>query len=188
MLSRRQTGSAGFTLIELMIAITILGILTAFALPNYSQWIANTRVRTAATGLQNGLMLAKAEAVARNAKVQLVMTNTDPTAANVNMVTASATGKSWMVRRYHADGIYAAGDFIQGRSNAGDGANTSVTAGQSSFVFTGSSSMSPIPAASLAVNVAGTGASRPLRVTVSPGSAIRMCDPALSIATSTMGC
>ncbi len=188
MLARRQTGSAGFTLIELMIGITILGILTAFALPNYSQWIANTRVRTAATGLQNGLMLAKAEAVARNAKVQLVMTNTDPVAANVGTVVASTTGKSWMVRLYHSNGVYTASDFIQGRSNAGDGANTSLVADQSSFVFTGSGGMSPIPAASVAINAAGTGASRPLRVTLSPGSAIRMCDPALSIATTTIGC
>lgn len=187
-LSRRYRGAAGFTLIELMIAITILGVLTAFALPNYSQWIANTRLRTAATGLQNGLMLAKAEAIARNAKVQLVMTDTDPTVANVGAVAPSATGRSWMVRLYHANGVYVASDFIQGRSNAGDGAGTSVAAGQSGFVFTGAGGMSPIPAASLAINVAGTGASRPLRVTLSPGSAIRMCDPALSIATTTMGC
>lgn len=182
-----RTGSGGFTLIELMIAITILGIVTAFALPNYSQWIANTRLRTSASGLQNGLMLAKAEAVARNAKVQLVMTNTDPTVANVNTVVASTTGKNWMVRLYHSTGGYVASDFIQGRSNAGDGAST-VTAGQASFVFTGSGGMSPIPAATVAINVAAVGASRPLRVTLSPGSAIRLCDPGLSIATTTMGC
>ena len=131
MLSRRQTGAAGFTLIEMMIAIAILGILTAVALPSYSQWIANTRVRTVASGLQNGLMLAKAEAIARKAKVALVMTDTDPTVANVGAVTPSVTGRSWMVRLYHADGTYTASDFIQGRNRAGDGANTGITAGQS---------------------------------------------------------
>ena len=187
MLTGARAGQ-GFSLIELVVAMGILGVLTAAAVPNFSAWIANSRVRTTAESIQNGLMLAKAEAVRRNAKVQFVVTTSAPTVANVNTITPATTGSNWMVRLYRATTAYAATDFIQGRSSAEGGSNTTVVAGQSNFVFSGMARLSPIPAATVNVNVTGTGADRALRITVSQGGAIRMCDPALSIATSTMGC
>ncbi|MEJ7807580.1 MAG: GspH/FimT family pseudopilin [Telluria sp.] len=187
MLSGARAGH-GFSLIELLVAMAILGLLMAAAGPGFSEWIANSRVRTTAESIQNGLMLAKAEAVRRNAKVQFVMTDSAPTVANIDAITASTTGSGWLVRKYRATGTYVSADFIQGRSIAEGGTNTTVTAGQSSFVFSGIARLSPIPGATVNVNVSGSGATRPLRITVTQGSAIRMCDPALSIATSTMGC
>lgn len=180
--------AAGFTLIELMVAIAIFGILLALAVPSYSKWIANTRVRTTTEAIQNGLMLAKAESVRRNIKVQLALTSNDPIAANVNSITASTTGTAWMTRVYQSGGTYTNADFIQGRSRAEGSTNTTVIADQSTFVFTGVGGLSPIPPATININVAGTNASRPLRITITPGGAIRMCDPGLSIATTTMGC
>lgn len=180
--------STGYTMVEVVVVVAIVGILAAAAVPNFSQWIANSRVRTTAEAIQNGLMLAKAEAVRRNTKVQFVLTDTVPAAANVNSITASTSGRSWVVRRYLATGTYVADDFIQGRSIAEGGTGTTVAAGQSNFVFTGTARLSPIPAATVNINVNATGANRPLRITVTQGSAIRMCDPALSIASSAMGC
>lgn len=178
----------GFTLIELVVSVAIAGVLLAAAAPSFSTWIANSRVRTTAESIQNGLMLAKAEAVRRNAKVQFVVTSSAPTVANINAITAATGGTGWLVRVYRANGTYTAADFIQGRSSAEGGTNVTVAAGQSNFIFSGTARLSPIPAASVNINVSGTGADRPLRVTVAQGSAIRMCDPALSIANSTMGC
>lgn len=180
--------SAGFTLIELVITIAILGLLLMQAVPSYQEWIANTRVRTSTDAIQNGLMLAKAEALRRNAKVQLAFTSTEPTAANVNAIVTSTTGTSWVARIYHSTNVYTSADFIQGRGASDGGNNTTVTAGQSTLVFTGIGTLSPVPAADVAINVSGTGATRPLRITVSRAGAIRMCDPGLSIATSPMGC
>ena len=180
---------AGFTLIELLVTIAILSILLALAAPSYSQWIANTRVRTTAEAIQNGLMLAKAEAVRRNTKVQLALTAGEPIAANVASITASTAGTAWMARVFQPSGTYTSADFIQGRnSTEGSGSTTMVSASQSTFVFTGVGRLSPIPASTVNINVAGTGASRPLRITISSGGAIRMCDPGLSITTTTMGC
>jgi len=172
----------------MMVTIAIVGILLVLALPGYSQWIANTRVRTTTEAIQNGLMLAKAEAIRRNTKVQFALTANDPVAANVNSITSSVSGKSWIARVYQSGGTYATADFIEGRSSAEGSLNTTVTADQPTFVFTGIGGLSPIPAATLNINVTGTGASRPLRITISPGGGIRMCDPGLSIATTTMGC
>lgn len=178
----------GFTLIELMVTVTIFGILLALAMPSYSQWIANTRARTTTEAIQNGLMLAKAEAVQRNVKVQFVLTSGTPIAANASSITASTTGTAWMARIYQSGGTYTSADFIQGRSSAEGSTNTTVSAGQSTFVFTGVGGLFPIPSATVNINVTGTGVSRPLRITIAPGGAVRMCDPGLSIATTTMGC
>ena len=182
--------SRGFSLLELLAVVGILGIMMAVAAPNFTLWIANSRVRTTAESIQNGLMLAKAEAVRRNVKVQFVLTSTAPSAANVNTVVAATGGTGWMVRVYRsgASPTYTSADFIQGRSVAEGGANTTIAGGQSAFVFSGVARLSPIPAATVNINVTGTGADRPLRIAVTQGGAIRMCDPGLSIATSTMGC
>ena len=187
MLSGARAGH-GFSLIELLVVMGIMGLVMAAAAPNFSEWIANSRVRTSAESFQNGLMLAKAEAVRRNAKVEFVVTDSAPTVANVDAITAATSGRGWLVRQYRATGSYVSTDFIQGRSIAEGGTNTTVRAGQSSFVFSGTARLSPIPGATVNVDVTGSGATRPLRITVTQGSAIRMCDPALSIATSTMGC
>src|SRR4051812_8843203 len=47
--TRRQ--SAGFTLIEAMITVVILGILTAIAMPNYSNYIRRGKIPDATSGL-----------------------------------------------------------------------------------------------------------------------------------------
>lgn len=63
---RRQ---AGMTLVELMIGLAVFGILVMMALPDYTAWIQNTKIRNAAESVQNGLQLARAEAIRRNTDV-----------------------------------------------------------------------------------------------------------------------
>src|SRR5205085_2410418 len=152
---------------------------------SYKQWIANTKVRTTAEAIQNGLMLAKGEALRRNARAQFLLTTSSPVVANVGAA-ASTTGTNWIVRVYQTSGTYTSADFVGGRSAAEGGANTSISAGQASFIFTGVGSLSPTPAAVVSIDVTGSGANRPLRIEVEQGGAIRMCDP--NLATTAMGC
>ena len=66
----------GFTLIELMIGIAIIGILMMLAMPSYSDWIQNTRIRNSAESILSGLQKARQEAVHRNLPIHLNLTGT----------------------------------------------------------------------------------------------------------------
>lgn len=61
----------GFTLVELLIAVVIISVLAAIALPGFSQLIANQRSRAAASDLMTALARARSEAVKRNTEVAL---------------------------------------------------------------------------------------------------------------------
>lgn len=71
--AQRETG---FTLIELMVAIAVFGILLAIALPNFSEMIINQRVRSAASDVFATLIFARSEAIKRNAPVRVVRSGT----------------------------------------------------------------------------------------------------------------
>src|SRR5262245_15088644 len=69
--------SRGFTLIELMIVITIVGGLLVIALPSLNEMVGNQRVKGAANELYFDLSYARSEAIKRNAAVQVVRTGSD---------------------------------------------------------------------------------------------------------------
>jgi type IV fimbrial biogenesis protein FimT len=66
----------GFSLVELIVGMAILGVLLAIAMPAFSNWLRNARVRTAAESVQNGLQLARAEAVRRNTTMRFQLVDT----------------------------------------------------------------------------------------------------------------
>lgn len=53
----------GFTLIELMVAIAIMGVLMVIAIPHFSSWIVNSRMRNIAEGINVALIRSKNVAI-----------------------------------------------------------------------------------------------------------------------------
>src|SRR6185437_5516232 len=55
------TRHGGFTLIEMMTVVLIIAILTVIGLPSVSEWLQNSRTRSVAESVQNGIRFAQAE-------------------------------------------------------------------------------------------------------------------------------
>lgn len=64
----------GFTLLELIITVTVAGILAAIAVPSFQGIIANARTRSTAESFNQALQLARSEAIKRNARVSFRFT------------------------------------------------------------------------------------------------------------------
>ena len=84
-MSSRQ---AGFTLVEVMVVISIIAIMSAIALPSFRDLIAKNRLSAASSALQVSLSLARSEASKRGADARVTV------AANG---TAGAWGNGWTV-------------------------------------------------------------------------------------------
>lgn len=190
MLSRAH--ARGLTLIELMVTITLVGIMLVLAMPGVGDWIANSRVRSTGDEIQNGLRLARVEAMNRNRTVAFVRTSATP-ALNA---TPSATGSNWYVQVLPlnavegADAAFQNTAFVQGGSFSnlsratvnGDAVLCFNSVGRvvdNSSTGLGANCVAPTDAlVPKQINVTFTTASRSLRAEVFLGGRVRMCDPA----------
>jgi type IV fimbrial biogenesis protein FimT len=60
---------SGFTLVELMITVSLMAILLALAIPSYQRFLQRARIDTEATNLQSFLMLARGESIKRGQNI-----------------------------------------------------------------------------------------------------------------------
>lgn len=169
----------GFSLVELMIAVTLLGVLSSLAFPTIGSILQNAKTRTAAEVLQNGLRLAQSESVKRGRRVQFVLTEASP--PQMNSV-ASASGKNWLIQELDltmpvdpkVEPTVTA--FIQGASIASPTGAVAIAASSSTISFSSIGRLAE-PAASVLYQVTNTKGTRRYNITVSVGGGIRMCDP-----------
>jgi type IV fimbrial biogenesis protein FimT len=159
------------SLIELAIGLVILGILIAAGAPSFMAWIQNTQIRTTAESLQNGLQVARNEAVRRNARVEFIL----------------GGGTTWTVMT-----VGAAPESVQSRSGSEGSVNVILTetpGGATTVTFNGfgrvdanADGSAPLTRIDLDVptSVIPAADSRDLSITIGGGGQIRMCDPNVS--------
>lgn len=159
------TTCRGVSMIELIVALSILAIISTLALPSFTGMIQNARVRTAADGIQNGLQLARAEALRRNTLVRFVM----------------GAGAGWTVQ-------LTDGTVIQTRP-AGEGGGSvqvTTTGGTSTVTYNGFGRVTDLsPLTQVAVSL---GSARTLNVTIGAGGQVKLCDPSISDANDVRKC
>lgn len=155
----------GFTLIELMIAIAILGLTLAVAAPSVSTWTQNAQIRTAAENIRSGLQLARNEAIRRNANIRF---------------TLAASGAGWAVTAESDGAVVQSMPSNEGTSNV---TVATFPAGAGAVVFNGfgrsATTIMANPLTRIDLDNASLDAadSHELAVVIEDGSEIKMCDP-----------
>lgn len=154
-----------------MIAVAILGILLAFAMPSYQTWIANTKVRTATESILNGMQKARSESLLRNTQVRFSLG-------------ANSTWTVECVIAANCPDLTAPPGQVEARSSDEGGTQDIVinSGGNTVLVFSNLGIKSTTAANQIAqVDLSQVGADRPLRITVGGGGTVRMCDPSTGV-------
>jgi type IV fimbrial biogenesis protein FimT len=195
MLRLAQPRNRGFSLVELLIVVAVLGLVLMLGLPNISAWLQNTQIRNGAEAMISGLQLARTEALRRNRLVRFNLV--DNLTAGCNLGTA---GPDWIVSMADpsgncgADPSDAVDPFIlQKRSNQEGSPNAALAASDTGVIFNGLGAASGTlqidfsnPGGGACQTAAGP--MRCLRVVVSSSGSVRMCDPAVTDATDPRAC
>jgi type IV fimbrial biogenesis protein FimT len=208
MLMPRSRRASGFTMIEMVVTMSIFAILVALGVPSMTTWIRNNKVRTVADSLQTGLRLAQAESLRRSRQVVFAMTNsTTPNA--ILPLPAVAGGTSWAI--WTVPSMTNAADeqrtFIQSGVLSNASANVQVTStnivtndvstvcfnSMGRLVNNASANVTAITGGDTCVQpsvgtppvlkfkITTPGADRPLQINLGLGGQVHMCDPAVVI-------
>jgi len=162
--------ASGFTLVELLVTIGVFALLAALAVPTMRSVVENSHLRAAGQSLQNGLAMARAEAVRLNTQVEFVL-----------------SGTGWSVQRV------SDGSLLQQASGKELATGVTITPtpnGSTRITFDSFGrrlALNPSDATGtitqidvVATNPSGSPGYKPLRIQVTSGGLARLCEPAVA--------
>jgi len=151
-----QTFEPGYSLIELLVAISILTIMLGIGIPSFSSWIYNTQVRSTAESLLAAMQLARGEAVKQNGLAQLKLTGNAGGSASWTVISASSSVSGSFDVADGAISIQSANANETG-ANARLGVSTAIQATSNccSASITGGTGMAGNPAPGIVFNAFG---------------------------------
>lgn len=115
--------NSGFTLLELLITLTLIGIVTAFAIPSMTEFSKNDRLTTNINSMIGHLAYARSEAVKLSQQVSMCVSN------NTDTANPSCTGGNWedgwvVYIDADASGTFSAGEQVIKAHGLLEGNNT----------------------------------------------------------------
>lgn len=181
---RRQSG---VTLVELLVGLTLLAVLLRIAVPSFTVMIQNASIRAVAESIQNGLNIARNEALERNRTVRFILNGTGWQICEMDD-TATACPNGGAIQSRPAAEAGGAGTVTAQERNASTNAvaGTPTFTGSISFNGLGRTTTQFLPVGSIGVLqvthpanacLANGGPLRCLNVVVGNGGQVRMCDP-----------
>lgn len=194
--------SAGFSLIELLVTISLLAVLLALAVPAFGKWAADAGTRGTAEQLATALRLAQSSAITHNRTAMFALTDATP-AYNAKAV---ANGSNWFISLLPSGfggETASSANLIQGMTFARQ--NRVTLAGPAVVCFDALGQQVPVADTLTGLSaacsppgddkggptsylVSRVDATRQFKVLVYRGGRIRMCDAAKKLANAPDGC
>ncbi len=162
----------GFTLIEALVVLMIVGLLAAAALPSMRRHLANADIRAVAEEMRSGIEQARSEAIRRNNTVRF-----DRNSTGWNVVLPGSGGNP---------------DTLLFSRPARQQTQVVVTTDVDTISFSGSGWTNPFgQAMNITLQAPGAGNCKPaggincLNVAVAAGGLVRSCDPGVAAGSAT---
>jgi type IV fimbrial biogenesis protein FimT len=92
--NKRHIGAQGFTLLELMITLTVAGAIVGMAVPAFNRMAANSRIVTQTNDMVGAINFARSEAITRNGTVTFCRTDSE---TSTTCATELAEWTNWIV-------------------------------------------------------------------------------------------
>ena len=168
-----KLASRGFSVLEVMVVVAIIGILLSVGLPSFFTYTQNMQVRSAAEQITAGLAIAKNEAIRRNSQAELALNNN--TGWTITEVTSTGNRNVLQSRDASEGSVNVTSVFTPA------GTLTVTFNGMGRVVSVNDDGTAPLTQIDLDNPMISTVADRrSLRIVIPVGGAVRMCDPKVS--------
>jgi type IV fimbrial biogenesis protein FimT len=164
----------GFTLVELMVALTIASILLVLAVPQYTTWMANSQIRAGAESVATGLRQAQLAAISQNRNSQF---------------TLGANG--WIVEMVGPPlTLVQSASLAEGSKHATFVGIDSTSTPSSTLQFNALGQVIPNATSLVQIDITNSLASaKPLRIIVGNGrTGVKVCDPSIVVVSDPKYC